>query len=212
MLPLNVDTKKCTSCKCKKPISEFHKCKKHKDGLFSKCKKCWSDYRKQPKIREREQIRSQLSRQRDPERHRAYTRKSMQKWRAEFKDTDPEGYRDYKREQFKKWLQKSPQAALRYKIRLITNSVIRDNLSTGYYVGVLGLTSRDFCAHIEAQFELGMTWENKGEWELDHIKPLCTFDLTLASEFKKAAHYSNVRPLWKTENIRRNRDLHLFKA
>ena len=32
--------------------------------------------------------------------------------------------------------------------------------------------------NIESQFEEGMNLENKGEWEIDHIKPCALFDLT----------------------------------
>ena len=32
--------KKCPVCKMKKPFSEFHKCKRNKDGLQYYCKDC----------------------------------------------------------------------------------------------------------------------------------------------------------------------------
>lgn len=36
--------KKCYVCKIIKPANQFHKCKKRKDGIEYKCKKCKSDY------------------------------------------------------------------------------------------------------------------------------------------------------------------------
>ena len=33
-------SKECTCCREIKPVSEFHKCEKSKDGLFAQCKKC----------------------------------------------------------------------------------------------------------------------------------------------------------------------------
>lgn len=57
----------------------------------------------------------------------------------------------------------------------------------------LGCTFAEFLSHIEAQWKPGMSWDNWGEvWELDHIKALGLFDLTLNEEQLKAVHYSNL--------------------
>jgi len=47
-----------------------------------------------------------------------------------------------------------------------------------------------------------MSWLNYGigGWEIDHIKPCCHFDLSKPEEQEKCFHYSNLRPLWATEN------------
>ena len=45
-----------------------------------------------------------------------------------------------------------------------------------------------------------MTWDNYGEWEIDHVYPLAKADLTNAEEFMRVCHYSNLQPLWKPEN------------
>jgi hypothetical protein len=55
--------------------------------------------------------------------------------------------------------------------------------------------------YIEAKFTEGMTWENHGEWHIDHIKPCCTFDLTKEEEQKKCFHYTNLQPLWASDNL-----------
>ena len=47
-----------------------------------------------------------------------------------------------------------------------------------------------------------MTWENHGIiWEIDHIKPCVSFDLSLEEEQKKCFHYINLQPLFKTTKI-----------
>lgn len=45
-----------------------------------------------------------------------------------------------------------------------------------------------------------MTWNNYGEWEIDHIRPLASFDLSDPLQLKEACYYTNLQPLWKEEN------------
>ena len=55
--------------------------------------------------------------------------------------------------------------------------------------------------YLEAKFTEGMTWENHGDWHVDHIRPCCSYDLTLEEEQKKCFHYTNLQPLWAQENL-----------
>lgn len=58
-------------------------------------------------------------------------------------------------------------------------------------------------SHIEKQFRDGMSWQNYGEWEVDHIKPLKLFDLTDPIQLKLACALENLQPLWAHENRRK---------
>ena len=68
----------------------------------------------------------------------------------------------------------------------------------------LGCSIEEFKKHIESQFEEGMTWQNHGEWHIDHITPLKykengeepTIEQTI-----ERLHWSNTQPLWASENI-----------
>lgn len=61
-----------------------------------------------------------------------------------------------------------------------------------------------FREHIEAQFKDGMSWENHGEWHIDHVIPIKYKEdgeepsLEVVME---RLHYSNTQPLWAVENI-----------
>ena len=48
-----------------------------------------------------------------------------------------------------------------------------------------------------------MNWDNYGQWELDHIKPCCSFDLTKGKEQEECFNYQNLQPLWKIDNIKK---------
>jgi hypothetical protein len=64
----------------------------------------------------------------------------------------------------------------------------------------LGCTIGEFKEHIEKQFTDGMTWENHGEWHIDHIIPLQYNNPTI-EEVIERLHWTNTQPLWATENI-----------
>ena len=54
-------------------------------------------------------------------------------------------------------------------------------------------------AHIERQFTKGMSWENQGDWHIDHVIPLSSANTE--KELIKLCHYSNLQPLWAVDNI-----------
>lgn len=82
-------------------------------------------------------------------------------------------------------------------------------LKTGSAVKDLGCSIEEFKLHLERQFypnketKEEMSWENYGKfgWHIDHIKPLASFNLENREEFLKAAHYTNLQPLWAKENL-----------
>ncbi len=66
---------------------------------------------------------------------------------------------------------------------------------------LLGCGIQFLRGYLEAKFETGMTWENYGEWHVDHIIPCCGFDLSLEAAQKECFHYSNLQPLWAVDNL-----------
>lgn len=74
----------------------------------------------------------------------------------------------------------------------------------GRTAAVLGYTSQEFKAHIERQFLPGMTWENHGEWHVDHIHPLASFDLLDPAQRKAANDLPNLRPIWAEDNLKKS--------
>jgi len=60
-------------------------------------------------------------------------------------------------------------------------------------------------AHLESKFLPGMTWNNRGDWHIDHVRPLASFSFETAQcpDFKAAWSLSNLQPLWALDNIRK---------
>lgn len=70
---------------------------------------------------------------------------------------------------------------------------------------LVGFTLADLTAHIEKQFLPGMTWENRGEWHIDHIRPLCSFNFQTPEcpQFREAWALTNLQPLWAIDNLKK---------
>lgn len=64
---------------------------------------------------------------------------------------------------------------------------------------MLGCDYRTLADHIERQFMRGMTWENRGNWHIDHIIPLAS--AKTKEEVVALCHFTNLRPMWALENI-----------
>lgn len=58
---------------------------------------------------------------------------------------------------------------------------------------------------LESRFRGGMSWENYGYrgWHIDHIKPCASFDLSVDEQQKLCFHYTNLQPLWASENLKK---------
>ena len=56
-------------------------------------------------------------------------------------------------------------------------------------------------SHIESLFKDGMTWENQGEWHIDHILPIGICDTQ--EEIIARCHYKNLQPLWAIDNLKK---------
>jgi hypothetical protein len=84
------------------------------------------------------------------------------------------------------------------------NAAIRTRKSLGTLGQRLGYSTDDLLRHLEAQFPAGMSFENRSEWELDHIVPRCQFDYTSHEDpaFSACWALSNIRPVWREHNKR----------
>jgi hypothetical protein len=59
--------------------------------------------------------------------------------------------------------------------------------------------------HLESKFRDGMTWANRGElWQIDHVRPVSSFDLNDPVEQRQCFHYSNLQPLLILENLKKS--------
>lgn len=180
--------KKCSTCCNVLDKSFFYKNKKQFDGLHNQCKSCHKQSGYKSRIK--------------------YNRSEKGKdWRKEYQKTKQ--YREYKRDyEFNKY-QNDVCFRLKHILRSRFRLALKNNQKTGSAVKDLGCSITELKQYLEAQFQSGMTWDNHGEWHIDHIIPLASFNLMDKQQILKACHYTNLRPLWANENFKRNQRIKL---
>jgi hypothetical protein len=162
------------------------------------------------------------------ERHRQWRRENVERYRQyqrnrkRNKDERSRANRKYNaanREKNAKRHRERLKSDLDYRLRCYLRSrlynAIKHDSKRGSAIEDLGCSISELRKHIEKQFQVGMTWSNYGEWHIDHIRPLASFNLTSRKEFLQACHYTNLQPLWAEENLqKRDKDpqLHTTSA
>lgn len=93
-----------------------------------------------------------------------------------------------------------PQYLLACRVRTRTAMAVRGSAKRCSTTASIGCSWSELRAHIESQFLPDMSWDNRDQWDIDHIKPLASFDLTDPEQFRQACHYTNLQPLWSEDN------------
>ncbi len=92
-------------------------------------------------------------------------------------------------------------------LRRRLGNAMRGHSKSASTLALLGCTPEECFRHLERQFKDGMSWDNRREWHIDHIRPIASFDLSLEAEQRRCFHYSNLQPLWAAENLRKGAKL-----
>ena len=99
--------------------------------------------------------------------------------------------------------------ALRARLRVAVRKYLYANHISA--VRNLGCSLKEFVSYIEGLMDNGMSWDNfgngAGQWCFDYIVPLVHggfVDISKPDQAIKASHYTNIRPMWTSENFARN--------
>jgi hypothetical protein len=218
-----METKVCSKCKEEKNFCEFGNRSNSKDGKSSQCKKCHNERSAEYQKRNYKECleRQKKWRNRNPEwvydRYKKYREENPEKikeLRERFYTNNPykrkeyrENYKPRKHEQRKERRESDPIFVLINNIRsrlykYLTKLDITKKNKTFDIVGCNPLQLKE---HLEKQFVDGMTWENKGDWHIDHIIPLSS--AKTEDELYKLCHYTNLQPLWAIDNIKKGKKI-----
>ena len=174
--------KKCNGCQLKKEFSEFHKQSENVDGYRSTCKFCGKSVLKKYYNSNKDEI--------------ITYEKEFYKLNS---NSVKKRTKQYKANKIATNIGFKLSTSLRSRLYM----AIKNNQKVGSAVKDLGCSVEEFKRHMESKWQPGMSWENWSRygWHIDHIIPLCKFDLTNLEQFKKACHYTNLQPMWAKENL-----------
>ena len=173
-----VSTGQCCSCIKKQ-------CKTWQEKNREKSRECSAKWQK--KMRSTEQGRQCLKAMNAP-------------GRAKYNKTDKR--KEARRREFEA-RESDPARRAESRIRCLLRNVITANggRKAAKTEELLGCTIAEARAHLEAQFLPGMSWDNHGEWHIDHIRPCASFDFSDPQQQKQCSHYTNLQPLWAKDNL-----------
>ena len=139
--------------------------------------------------------------QKDNQEHR---KQYLKEYRKNNVDKIRKSKRDYERNR----KANDPLYKLISNFRTAIYQVLKENNveKNKHYFDILKYTPEDLIQHLEKQFTGNMTWENYGEWHVDHKKPITSFNFQEMGddEFMKCWSLDNLQPLWEEENIRKS--------
>jgi hypothetical protein len=205
--------KVCCKCKIEKNNDEFY-------NKRTECILCAKEYRKlyykqnSETFKERSKLRNKIN----PEYSKTYQNNNREKFNStakKWRDNNPEK----SVESSLKWRSKNTTKYNEYQRFLRSNNEIV-NLSSNIrnrlnkYIKqlnirknnttfeIVGCTPQFLKEYLEKQFLEGMSWENRNKWHIDHIIPLSS--AKDECEFYKLCYYTNLQPLWASDNMKKS--------
>jgi len=85
------------------------------------------------------------------------------------------------------------------RIRLCKFLKSRNWKKTNTTMELVGCTPDELRKHLEEQFKKDMSWDNRSDWHIDHIVPLCS--AKSEEDLYELCHYTNLQPLWAKDNL-----------
>lgn len=174
----------CSCCKILKLKDEFHIEHNRPGGLRAYCKPC-------------DKIKQQIKYEKNKEMRKA---KSAERY-AKIRCTEAINAPARKRRAHK--TKTDPKYKLKRKLRNRLYYALKKKSwkKNTHFAEYIGCSLDELKIHLENKFMSNMTWDNHGEWHIDHIIPLDSAQSD--EELYKLCHYTNLQPLWAIDNIKK---------
>lgn len=207
----------CNRCKIAKLFVDYTKDIHKRDGLRTICKLC-TNSSKRTKTEQYKQ-RKQAWNQANKEKNREYKRVQYYKKRMKLGTgrnnklpTDPilKKAANLARNRYAEWWKRQLNIEYRVKknLRIRLNKALKGKLKNSSAWTDAGLSMGEFIKYIESRFTKDMTWETYGKtWEIDHIIPMSFFNLESKEQSKISVHYTNLQPLNRVDNSKKNKKI-----
>ena len=116
-------------------------------------------------------------------------------------------YRKENKDKLNKYFVNRRKNDLNFKMTAYMRNMLNRVLSRSYNdkdnstVEMLGYTCDELISHITGLFTDGMSWNNYGEWHIDHIVPLTWWFENGVTDPSRTNALINLQPLWATDNL-----------
>lgn len=194
----DIEMKHCPTCDNWKSLLDFNKQSSSWDNLARMCRQCYCNYKNNKRKYDEKYKQNDI----------LYKKKYAESGRrAEVSKIRYESKKDeiIKKcvEYNKKRYNNDPYFKVVFCIRnrILKLLKLKNADKNDKFYNYLGCSKLEFIEYFQKKFKEGMTWENHGEWHIDHIKPCASFNLLDEEEQKKCFHYTNLQPLWASENL-----------
>jgi len=194
----------CTKCNIVKLVSEFYKRKDSKRGHRSDCKECHKEYRiinkssiDEYKVKYYKDNRAAILKR------KKLKRDGMTREQKDLRNEKDRLRRESNKQEFyrkRRVRRNKPINKLKDNVRRRINIALK--VRTEKSVTYLGTSIKEYKRYLESMFTEGMSWDNYGEWHIDHIIPLAS--AKTEEELIKLFHYSNTQPLWAKDNLKKS--------
>ena len=219
-------TKKCSKCEQVKEVCFFSKNNTTKDKLHCSCKEC--DKKKYFENRERNIVNMMNYKKNNSEKLQEYYLQNQENYR-EYRKSKKDLTKVYMKEYYlnnlekrKKYLESTKQERnlkrnisekkrrnfdflfkLKIYVRNRVGFYLKKNTVTkrNNTFKIVGCSPQELKIYLEKKFIDGMSWNNQGEWHIDHIIPLSS--AKTEEELHKLCHFTNLQPMWAIDNIKK---------
>jgi hypothetical protein len=193
-----IEMKHCPTCDSWKAFSEYNKQSSSWDKLARMCRNCYWEYKNSKRKNDEKYKQNDILYKQQYQ--QSGRRKEVSKIRYEAKkDEIIKKCVAYNKKKYNT----DPYFKVVFSIRTRISKLLKQKNADKYnkFYNYLGCSKEEFILYFQSKFKERMTWENHGEWHIDHIKPCSLFNLLNEDEQKKCFHYTNLQPLWASENL-----------
>jgi len=195
LIESGIAMKQCTKCDMVFPLEMFRLCRASPDGKRAECWLCHDEHSKEYYQRTKAKHLLISKQWREKNKDRKYPKYSCPEKKA-FR------YKQDRLARYKK-IRETPELRMRENLRSRIRIAVIRNYKASSTRNLIGCSVAELRKHIEAQWVLGMNWDNYGAkgWHIDHIKPIASFDLSDPAQQLECFNFKNLQPLWARDNL-----------
>lgn len=204
-------SKLCCKCKLLKPLTDFGKLKKTKDGLRYDCNDCRKEYNQSTKERRTQYNKEYFQRNKEElsvknAEYRLNNEDSIRAQRKQYREANADHIKEKQKEYLpirKQRIKERRKVDKDFQLTEILRSKIHKMLKGNEtsYKDLIGCEHDTLKKWLEFQFDDKMSWDNIGTyWHVDHILPINKFDLSNELDKRVCFRWTNLQPLEGKEN------------